>query len=969
MSKANPDPETVIWTYNPIENVLAEKGVYKNAAEIDPNASKDKIFAADGTVITNPYTDLPKYINGWAYSEYCWTNFYPIGCGRLAAMVAGGIDREVVQINEDTCWDGSPYGTLLNENGDVIKTLDEAAAAKKISAVDFTGGSKAGGWRYFRGADENGSPAKIGSEAIVGDEAAAHPKIKSIAGMSLDIDNDRTDKALRQRQILHKTVEDCFLGSPSHQRAYKSFAEIYLDFGHSHKNAENYRKSLDLKTGVVTVEYDIGRDRIKRETFASYPEQAIVMHIESEEKLCFNAELHTYHNSVYTKYEKLSESEIKLSACVTDSSVSGGSPGTLNAIRFEVHMLLRGDGEFTAAHDNATISFSGGRCAEIYVFGATNYVDFMNLNSEKPKRDCDIYGNNIKSKTYEEIKARHLRDFTAQFSKTALSIKNPCDTFAHLPTEKRIRKDIGGSSGFLHCCGSSMAEADEAGVYTTYSEGDNSLAVLEFNFGKYLLISGARDGKKAENKDDIDIKKSRPLNLTGKWNAALNPSWDGKYTININTEMNYWAAQALCLEECERTLIDALSDIARSGSLTARNQYGITNIRGDNGYIPGDPWVTHHNFDLWCGTQPIDNATAGLWPTGGVWLLDHAWQYYLYNKDKKYLAEIYPIMLGAAEFFTQFLILDPISGYLITAASCSPEQGGVQPGPSMDTQLVRNLYDSVQKAAVILGRAEEDAALLNRIAAQMPKKYFGNEKGKIAPDIIGNDKAIREWVRGDVTFEPRKDGAEDIKPYHRHCSHLWELYPGTHLSAYTEDEDEKKLFEAFKLSVKARGAGDGKGWALAWRMCLNSRCLDGNTADKMLEQLLRTRTSPNMFNQHPNFQIDGNYGAAAGIAEMLLQSYDGAVTLLPALPERWSDGEFKGFNTREGVRADLRWKDGKPYSAVLYSREDKMLTVRSPYIAAAKITDKNGNELNTKEHDNTITFKIIPGGEYKINFK
>lgn len=924
MNRPKFSSETMVWTDRPIERVLAERGIYKNAAEIDPNAPKERVYAADGDEIKNPYTYLPKYQTAWAYSEYCWTNFYPIGCGRLAAMVAGGIDREVIQVNEDTCWDGSPYGTLINENGELVTTLADADRARTIKATDFTGGSRKSGREYY----------------------------PEIARAALSIDNSETEAAMRKRRALHSAVEEHFLGEPMHQRAYKSFIEVYLDFGHSYKNAENYIKSLNLETGIVTTEYDICGDHIKREVFASYPDQAIVAKIESNSEIRFSARLHTYHDDKrYCRYERISGNEVRLTSRVTDGSEDGGCVGTLNVIKFEARMLLRGDCRFSVSDDNTTVTVSGGRSAELYVYGATNYVDCITLDNEKPKRDNDVYGENIKAKTYGKILERHLGDFTSLFNRTSLTLKNAKDEFISIPTEKRVRKDAEGRSGYLRCCGCSMEEADEAGVYTTYSEGDNCLAVLEFNFGKYLMISGAREGRRSRGKSDIDIPMSRPLNLTGKWNAANTPSWDGKYTININTEMNYWAAQILRLDECESSLIDMLGDVARSGSVTARNQYGIENDRGADDYVPGDPWVTHHNVDLWCGTQPIDNATAGLWPTGGVWLLDHVWQRYLYGRDKECLAEAYPLMLGAVRFFIEFLVTDPKTGYLITAASCSPEHGGVQPGPAMDTQLVRNLYHETLAAAMILGREEEDKAILTRIKEQLPRDYFGDERGKIAPDLIGRDGAIREWVRNDVTCEPRQFGTEPIKPSHRHCSQLWELYPGTHLSKYSVNERE--LFEAFEKGVALRGAGDGKGWALAWRMCLSARCGDGNTADRRLEQLLRTRTSPNMFDQHPHFQIDGNFGATAGMIEMLLWSHDGAVTLLPALPDRWRDGSFSGLGTREGVTVDLEWKDSKPTKAVFNAVETKPLTVRSPR------SDKN----------KLITLNVIAGERYEIGFE
>ncbi|MBR0470038.1 MAG: glycoside hydrolase N-terminal domain-containing protein, partial [Clostridia bacterium] len=285
------NPETVMWTNNKIENVLAQTGKYSNAAEVNPNADSK---ASSG--VQNPYAKPGELLTEWAYSEFLWTNSYPIGNGRMAGMVAGGIDKEVIQINEDTAWDGSPYGTLINENGETVTTQDQANAAGTITAVNPTSGSKADGWKYFRGADSEGNPAPIGSaDAIVGDEAfrTNYPDFadKSLSYQALHISNDKTQDAVQGRWNLEKMVEATFLGSPTRQRAYKSFAEVYLDFGQSSRGAENYVKSLDMEKGIVTVEYDYDGHHYKRESFASYPDQVVATHVESDADLDFSAEL------------------------------------------------------------------------------------------------------------------------------------------------------------------------------------------------------------------------------------------------------------------------------------------------------------------------------------------------------------------------------------------------------------------------------------------------------------------------------------------------------------------------------------------------------------------------------------------------------------------------------------------------------------------------------------------------------
>ncbi|MCD8089018.1 MAG: glycoside hydrolase family 95 protein [Clostridiales bacterium] len=985
------DPETVMWTNKTVESVLAEAGIYSNAAEVNPNAAKTAVEAQ------NPYNTEGTAYNGWEYAEYVWTHFYPIGNGRMAAMVAGGIDKEVIQINEDTVWDGSPYGIMEDERGNALTTLAAAYAASAITTACRTSGSVEDGWKYYRGADENGNPAEIGSaDALVGYEEFREKfgdyASESIAARALKMDNSDDEAAVRDRWTTEKLVEYAFLGQPLTQRAYKSFVEVYLDFGQSAANAENYIKSLDMTTGIAAVEYDYNGTHFRRESFASYPDQSIVTRVESDKELNFSAELHTYHSadSDYYSYEKVSDREVKLKAAVTDKNSDNGYPGTVDAIQFEARMILDGDGVFTVSADNKTVSVSGGTRADIYVIGATNYVDYLTLDNSKQGADCDAYENNIKSKTYEEIKERHIEDFSSQFALTDLRLENTDGAdCGDIPTEKRVRIDADGESGFLKGAGNSLSEANSNGVYSTYTYGDNQLATLEFNYGKYLIISGSREGRKANGAGETDIPESQPLNLTGKWNASLSAAWKGKYTININTEMNYWAAGPLNLSSNEKPLIDTFKELAESGSITAANQYGIFNDRGDDTYKPGDPWVTHHNFDLWRGTQPIDNATAGLWPTGGAWLMEHAWQYYQFNKDEEYLAEVYPYMAGAARFFTQFLVIDPETGYLVTAASCSPEHGGVQPGAAMDTQLVRNLYDMVFNASEILGKTEEDSALIAEIKEQMPSSYFADEKGKTAPNIINDEGLIEEWARGDVTFDISKTTDESkikwalenpfdgtvttaydhtLAPNHKHCSHLWEMYPGTHLSAYSEDENEQAIFKAFKKSVSSRAAGTGQGWGLAWRINLNARALDGEAADSMIEQLLTTRTSPNLFDQHPNFQIDGNYGAAAGITEMLIQSHDGTVNLLPALPSSWKNGSFKGFKTRLGAAVDLSWENGVPTEAVIYTTEKGNLSIRTKYAAKAAVYNEKGEavESTLNDDENLITFYADENSTYTI---
>lgn len=564
------DAQTTLWMDTCVEEVLGETAAttYGNLAEVNPNAD-----SKNSSGHQNPYGKSGETLTDWAYSEYLWTYSYPVGNGRMAGMVAGGVDKEVIQINEDTIWDGSPYGTITDENGNTITNIDDTAKATTISTKNQTSGSVADGWKFYRGANEDGTPAAIGSaNAIVGDEAfrQAYPEFSkmSISYQSLNIDNSKTQEAVQYRYSMERMVESTVLGEPSSQHAYKSFVEVYLDFGQKHENTSNYTKSLDLTKGIVTVDYDYENAHFTRETFASYPDQAVVTHISSTKGLSFSAQLHSYHNAEGRyKYEKVSDKEVKLTAAVSDGNKNSTVPSQINAIQFEAHMLLDGDGVFSVSDDNTTVTVTGGKEAVIYVVGASNYVDYLNLDNTKPASNCARYIKNIQSKTYETIKARHLEDFCPLFAETSLYLENANGVdYSTTPTEERVRKDINGESGFTVGAGSNLDYAHKtSNVYSTYSEGDNQLAVLEFNYGKYLIISGSRDGEEAETSEDIDIYESQPLNLTGKWNAALSASWKGKYTVNINTQMNYWAAQGLGLSTCERPLIDTFDELAQSG--------------------------------------------------------------------------------------------------------------------------------------------------------------------------------------------------------------------------------------------------------------------------------------------------------------------------------------------------------------------------------------------------------------------
>lgn len=755
-----------------------------------------------------------------------WMKALPIGNGRLGAMIFGGVNKEQLQLNEESVWQGKKVN---NNNPDALKNLPE------IRHLIFDGKA---------------------------DEAM------SLANKSLN-------------------------GNPGGVKSYQPLGDLFIDFDHA-TEAKNYKRDLDLRTGIHHVQYDIDGQAYTREVFASAPANAIVMRLETKSPEGISATLGMSREKDATV--RTTKGQLVLSGQID-----------ADGIKFETVVQVLNEGG-KLIYEQGKLKVERARAVIILITAATNYnADKMDVDAAK---DPDLISQNIlktlKGKSYAALKAAHIADHQGMMGRVELSLG--ADVKGILPTDERL----------------------QAVKKNTFDPG---LETILFQYGRYLLIGSSR------------APGVLPANLQGIWNKELNAPWNADFHTNINLQMNYWPAEVTNLTETARPLIHFMQALQVPGSQTAKQMYGA---RG---------WTVHHLTDAFGHTAVHDGVTNGMFPMGGPWMTQPIFEHYEFNGDQTFLKNIaYPMMKESSQFVLDILIRDK-QNRLVTSPSYSPENNYVDPitgkgakltyAPTMDMEIINDLFIRTMAAGNML---KQDVKFRDTLR---------NTMKQLVPIQLAKDGSLQEWV----------EDYKETEPGHRHVSHLFAVHPGDQITPVKTPE----LFEGAKktLAKRLKSGGAGTGWSRVWTINFFARFKDGNSAHEHISALFQKSIAQNLFDLHPPFQIDGNFGYTAGVAEMLLQSQEGeignrTVELLPALPEVWANGSVTGLKARGNFEISMDWSNGRLLTAAVKSIGGNSCTLSYPGIGTKKLTSGGKKITYTKISDNVIQFDTVKGKTYVL---